>query len=85
MQSRLAFSTITADEARQQRARIAAEVAKLVAERPLPPPPLPPRPVGRPKRERTVDDALPHAAVAAATEEEPAAKRGKYTNWFASL
>jgi len=86
MQSRLAFSTITADEVRQQRSRIAAEVAKAVAEQPPPPPPpQPPRPVGRPKRERTAPDALQAAAAAAATtEEEPAAKRGKYTNWFAS-
>ena len=85
MQSRLAFST-TADEVRQQRSRIAAEVAKAVAEQPPPPPPpQPPRPVGRPKRERTAPDALQAAAAAAATtEEEPAAKRGKYTNWFAS-
>lgn len=84
MQSRIAFTTITADEAQQQRTRIAAEVAKAVAERPPLPPPPPPRPVGRPKRERTADEALPAAAAAAAVAEEQRNKRRKYTNWFAS-
>jgi hypothetical protein len=97
MQSRLAFGTITLEQVDEQRARLAAEVAKAVAAQPRPLAPLLPRPVGRPKRERTTDEAVAAAAAAAAVPDsaaaaaadgagaaEPAAKRGKYTNWFAS-
>lgn len=94
MQSQLSFRQITADEAQQQRARIAAEVAKAVADAPPPPLSVPKRSVGRPRRQRTPQQLLqegsgaaPTAAAAeapAAETDEPAAKRGKYTNWFAS-
>jgi len=92
--STLGFARITADDARQQRERIAQQLAAELAQHP-PALPLPQkRPVGRPKRQRDAADVL--AAVAAATAVPPAtiapilpldhppSKRGRYTNWFAS-
>jgi hypothetical protein len=93
--STLGFVRITADDARQQRERIAQQLAVKLAQHP--PAPLLPakRPVGRPKRQREAADVL--AAAAAATTapaaatiapilplDQPPSKRGKYTNWFAS-
>ena len=88
MQRQLAFRIITADEAQQQREHIAHEVNATCAIAPRPAP-LPKRAVGRPKRERSLVEAAAAAAAApaaapAAEEDAPAAKRGKYTNWFAS-
>ena len=63
--STLGFARITADDARQQRERIAQQLAAQIAQHP-PAPPLPQkRPVGRPKRQRDAADVL--AAAAAAT------------------
>ena len=92
--SSLGFARITADDAQQQRTRIALQFAEELATHP--PAPVPQkRPVGRPKRERDAADVLSAAvsaasaasAATAATVEPldaPASKRGKYTNWFAS-
>ena len=88
MQRPLSFSKITAHEAQQQRKRIAQELATALASVPPPAPAPPKRTVGRPKRERTLAEAAAAAAAAAPekadSEEQPAAKRGKYTNWFTS-
>lgn len=89
MQRPLSFRKITAHEAQQQRERIAQELATALASVPPPAPAPPRRTVGRPKRERTLAEAAAAAAAAAApekadSEEQPAAKRGKYTNWFTS-
>jgi hypothetical protein len=86
---------ITADDARQQRERIAQQLAVKLAEHALAPLLPAKRPVGRPKRQREAADVL--AAAAAATTapaaatiapilplDQPPSKRGKYTNWFAS-
>lgn len=92
--SSLGFARITADDAQQQRTRIALQFAEELATHPPAPAPQK-RPVGRPKRERDAADVLSAAAsaasaasaVATATVEAldaPASKRGKYTNWLAS-
>lgn len=91
----LGFVRITADDAQQQRARIALQFEEELATHP--PAAVPPkRPVGRPKRERDAADVLSAAASAAtaatatalatavAPLDAPASKRGKYANWFAS-
>jgi hypothetical protein len=87
MQRPLSFRKITAHEAQQQRERIAQELATALASVPPPAPAPPKRTVGRPKRERTLAETAAAAAAApekADSEEQPAAKRGKYTNWFTS-
>jgi len=92
--SALGFARITADDARQQRERIAQQLAVQLAQHP-PAPPLPQkRPVGRPKRQREAADVLTAAAAATAASaaatapilplDQPPSKRGKYTNWFTS-
>jgi len=90
----LGFTRITADDAQQQRARIALQFAEEMALHPPAPAPQK-RAVGRPKRERDAAGVLVGAAAAAATAaavpfaavtslDAPVSKRGKYTNWFAS-
>lgn len=81
MQCQLPFRNITADEARQQRQRIADEIAAALASTPRQAPPPPKRPVGRPKGKRTLADTDESPASAA---DDRAVKRGKYTNWFAT-
>lgn len=88
----LGFSRITADDAGQQRERIARQLAETIALRP----PVAAaaaaekRPVGRPKRQRQAAEVLREVAAAAAPAaaitppDEPASKRGRYANWFAS-
>ena len=84
MQQRpLGFAPITADDAQQQRLRIAQQFAAELAARPAPQQPQQ-RAVGRPKRPLSVADALAAPLVAAPAAVEPASKRGKYTSWFAS-
>lgn len=102
MQQRpLGFARITADDARQQRERIASQFAQTIALQKRPPN-VEKRPVGRPKRPRDItqvlvqDDAVTSTTSAASSittpgpptlsleSDEPASKRGKYTNWFAS-
>ncbi len=87
MQQRpLGFVPITADDAQQQRLRIAQQLAAELAARPVPEQPGQ-RAVGRPKRPLSAADALaapPAATPADAAATEPASKRGKYTSWFAS-
>ena len=102
MQRSLGFARITAEEVQLQLQRIAAEAERAASEaaaaaaarrheeeraallRPGP---------GRPKLERSANDALAVAAAAAAATgataatadaEEPVQKRGKYCNWFAT-
>jgi len=82
----LGFKRIDAHEHAQQKLRIAEHLAKRL---PPPPPVAPPqpRPVGRPKKQRTADEAVSSAAAAAAAAAaEPPSKRarGTYTHWFAS-
>jgi hypothetical protein len=94
----LGFARITADDAQQQRQRIARQFAAELAQHP-PAPTQPKRPVGRPKRQRDAAAVLSAGAAAAASSASAAAsaadatvtpldgpvrKRGKYTNWFAS-
>jgi hypothetical protein len=84
MQQRpLGFSPITADDAQQQRLRIAHQLTAELAARPAPPQPEQ-RAVGRPKRPLSAADVLAAPPAAAAAAVEPATKRGKYTSWFAS-
>jgi hypothetical protein len=73
------FPIIKGQAKLQQAERIAAEFA---AHPPAPAPPPPPkRAPGRPKRERTVDEALTAAAAAA----DPVRKRARhYHNWLLS-
>lgn len=92
----LGFARITADDAQQQRLRIASQFAAELAQHP-PVRAQPKRPVGRPKRQRDAPAVLSAgsaaatssataAASAAATQplDGPVSKRGRYTNWFAS-
>jgi hypothetical protein len=97
----LGFARITADDARQQRERIASQLAQTIALQPRQPAATAAaaaaqkRPVGRPKRPRDATELLSAAASSATSAapsitsvatplDEPASKRGKYTNWFAS-
>lgn len=88
-QSKLAFARISADDAAQQRTRIAEAVAAERAQQPAPPPPPPKRGPGRPPKKRELLSeatlrATPAPAVApACTSSPPAAKRTR-TNWFSS-
>lgn len=86
----LGFKRIDAHDAALQRQRIAEEFARL---QPVPSAAKPEkRSVGRPKKKRDVTDVLVAGAAAAASrhtaerkeEDEPDAKRGKYTRWFDS-
>jgi hypothetical protein len=47
-------------------------------------PPAPPRPVGRPKVVRKLDDVLSDTAAAAAAADEPAKRAKHYTKWLES-
>jgi hypothetical protein len=77
-QPTLSFPRITTDEFRKQITALAA----------LPCPPAPPkRPVGRPKRPLSVNDALAATSASQPDNTEPPTKkqkqpRGAYTNWF---
>jgi len=81
----LGFAPITADDARQQRERIALRLAAQLAARPVAPQEEK-RGVGRPKRPLSATSVLAAApaAAAAAAVVEPPTKRGRYTSWFAS-
>ena len=74
-QGSLGFARITADEARKQRERIAAQIAALPPAAPKPPPP-PKRPVGKPKQQRELVAAQPATPLTGS--------RGQYTTWFTS-
>jgi hypothetical protein len=78
----LGFKRIDAHEHAQQNLRIAEHLAKCLP--PLPPVAPLPRPVGRPKKQRTADEAVSSTAAAAAAEPPSKRARGTYTHWFAS-
>lgn len=87
-QSKLAFARMTADDAAQQRTRIAqAFAAELAQKQPLPVPALPKRGPGRPPKKRELQGELQSASTAtnaaSSSESAPSAKRAK-TNWFSS-
>lgn len=83
------FKPITVEEAqRQSSAALAASGVQLQADAAAAATAVEKRGPGRPKAERTVDDALAAAAAAAPdADSEPSThthKRSKYNNWWAS-
>lgn len=81
-QSKLSFQRITADDAAQQRMRIAAAHAAEMALLLAPPAVEEQRGPGRPKR--AIERVLGDTAVGAEQERDTKRERSKYTNWFSS-